>query len=449
MDMQTDRIEDLMGERRFRFFEGDITINREWIEYHVRKCDTVLPLVAIATPATYVREPLKVFELDFEANLPIIRSCVKYGKRVLFPSTSEVYGMCADAEFDPEASPLVLGPINKPRWIYSCAKQLMDRVIHAYGMDMQTDRIVDLLPEKRFHFFEGDITINKEWIEYHVKKADVVLPLVAIATPATYVREPLRVFELDFEANLPIVRAAVRHRKRLVFPSTSEVYGMCRDAEFDPERSELVLGPINKPRWIYACAKQLMDRVIHAYGEQEGLDYTLFRPFNWIGAGLDSINTAKEGSSRVITQFLGHIVRGEPIRLVDGGTQRRAFTYIDDGIAALMRIIENPGGVATRRIYNIGNPANDFSVRELAEKMVALALKYPEYRESAKAVTIVETTAADYYGAGYQDVQNRVPRIANTRADLGWAPQVGMDEALTRIFDAYRGHVADARALVD
>ena len=124
---------------------------------------------------------------------------------------------------------------------------------------------------------------------------------------------------------------------------------MCGDAEFDPEPSDLVLGPINKPRWIYACAKQLMDRVIHAYGMQEGLDYTLFRPFNWIGAGLDSINTAKEGSSRVITQFLGHIVRGEPIKLVDGGTQKRAFTYIDDGIAALMTIIANPGGIATRQ----------------------------------------------------------------------------------------------------
>ena len=69
--------------------------------------------------------------------------------------------------------------------------------------------------------------------------------------PATYVREPLRVFELDFEANLPIVRPCVRYKKRLVFPSTSEVYGMSRDAEFDPETLELVLGPINKPRWIY------------------------------------------------------------------------------------------------------------------------------------------------------------------------------------------------------
>jgi len=234
-----------------------------------------------------------------------------------------------------------------------------------------------------------------------------------------------------------------------VFPSTSEVYGMCDDAEFDPERSDLVLGPINKPRWIYACAKQLMDRVIHAYGMQEGLDYTLFRPFNWIGAGLDSINTAKEGSSRVITQFLGHIVRGEQIKLVDGGTQKRAFTYIDDGIAALMKIIENRNSIAAGKIYNIGNPANNFSVRELATMMLDLALTYPEYRETAARVRIVETTAAEYYGTGYQDVQNRVPRIENTCTDLDWRPSVGMNDALARIFDAYRGQVEFARQLVD
>jgi nucleoside-diphosphate-sugar epimerase len=318
-----------------------------------------------------------------------------------------------------------------------------------YGMDMSTDRVTDLLDDKRFRFFEGDITINREWIEYHVRKCDTVLPLVAIATPATYVREPLRVFELDFEANLPIVRAAVRHRKRLIFPSTSEVYGMSRDRRFDPETSELVLGPINKPRWIYACAKQLMDRVIHAYGMQEGLDYTLFRPFNWIGSGLDSVNTPKEGSSRVITQFLGHIVRGEPIRLVDGGRQKRTFTYVDDGIDALMRIIENPRGIASGKIYNVGNPRNNHSVKDLARMMVDLALQYPEYRENARRVQLVPVTAEAYYGKGYQDVQNRVPGIANTTRDLGWRPRVGMSRALARIFDAYRGHVAEARALVN
>jgi len=318
-----------------------------------------------------------------------------------------------------------------------------------YGMDMGTDRIADLLDEKRFHFFEGDITINKEWMEYHIRKCDTVLPLVAIATPATYVKEPLRVFELDFEANLPIVRACVKYRKRLIFPSTSEVYGMSRDREFDSDTSELVLGPINKPRWIYSCAKQLMDRVIWAYGMEQNLDFTLFRPFNWIGAGLDSINTPKEGSSRVITQFLGHIVRGEPIKLVDGGQQKRSFTYIDDGIDALLKIIQNPQGVASGKIYNIGNPKNNLSVRRLAELMLKKALKYDEYRSHAKRVKIVNVAAAAYYGKGYQDVQNRVPQIANTRRELRWTPRVGMMDALDRIFEAYRDHVVEARRLVE
>ncbi len=316
-------------------------------------------------------------------------------------------------------------------------------------MDMYDDRIRPLLDNPRLQYFEGDITINREWIEYHVKKCDVVLPLVAIATPATYVREPLRVFELDFEANLSIIRLCVKHRKRVLFPSTSEVYGMCRDAQFDPYASELVYGPIEKPRWIYACSKQLLDRVIHAYGMRGELDYTLFRPFNWIGSGLDNLHAAKEGSSRVITQFLGHIVRGEDVRLVDGGHQRRCFTGIADGIDALMKIIDNRNGRASRRIYNIGNPANSLSVRELAEQMLRAAATYPEYRDSAARVRLVETTAAEYYGAGYQDVENRVPKIDDTCTELDWRPRVSMQQALQEIFEAYRGQTRLASALIE
>jgi len=318
-----------------------------------------------------------------------------------------------------------------------------------FGMDMFDDKVREFSDHPRFHFFEGDITINQEWIEYHVKKCDVVLPLVAIATPATYVQEPLKVFQLDFEANLPIIKWCVKYKKHVVFPSTSEVYGMCKDGEFDPENSDLVYGPINKPRWIYACSKQLLDRVIAAYGQQEGLKYTLFRPFNWIGGGLDSIHTPKEGSSRVITQFFGHIVRGETIKLVDGGQQKRAFTYVDDGISALMKIIENKDGKATGQIFNIGNPSNNYSVRELATMMLDLAKEYPEYAEGLSRVKMVETTSGEYYGKGYQDVQNRVPKIENTMRDLDWAPTITMAEALRHIFDYYRGQVANAKDLVN
>ena len=320
---------------------------------------------------------------------------------------------------------------------------------NVYGMDMQCGRLTDIISHERFHFFEGDITINHEWVEYHIKKCDVVLPLVAIATPATYVKDPLSVFELDFEANLPIVRACVRYKKRILFPSTSEVYGMCADTAFNPYESNLVLGPLTKPRWIYSCAKQLMDRVIAAYGQQQGLDYTLFRPFNWIGSGLDSLHTPKEGSSRVVTQFLGHIARGENIKLVDGGAQRRSFTDVSDGVAALMQIINNEDGKATGKIYNIGNPANDLSVRELAELMLEIARDIPEYQSGAAKVTLEDVTSDKYYGKGYQDIQTRVPWIDNTKTELHWEPKIDIRDALRHIFEAYRHEVANAQALID
>ncbi len=306
-----------------------------------------------------------------------------------------------------------------------------------YGLDMSDNKLEHSIGHPRFHFLEGDITINKEWIEYHIKKCDVVLPLVAIATPVTYVKDPLRVFELDFEENLKIIRQCVKHRKRVIFPSTSEVYGMSPDREFDEESSPLMLGPINKERWIYSCAKQMLDRVIYAYGEHEGLRYTLFRPFNWIGPKLDSISTAKEGSSRVLTQFLYDILAGEPIQLVDGGQQRRSFTFIEDGIDCLMRIIENRDGKADRGIFNIGNPGNDLSVKELAEKLVALVKEYPAYREKAEKCRIVETTSDTFYGKGYQDMLTRVPSVKNARERLGWTPTTGIDEALRKTLDFY------------
>ena len=313
---------------------------------------------------------------------------------------------------------------------------LRDTGWEVFGMDIGEDRIHDHLGHPRFHFLEGDIAINREWIEYHVKACDVVVPLVAIATPKAYVDTPLAVFELDFEQNLRIVRQAVQYDTRVVFPSTSEIYGMCSDKVFSEETSPLVLGPIRKERWIYACAKQLLDRVIWAYGHQ-GLRFTLFRPFNWIGPKLDDITTPKEGSSRVVTQFLGHLLRGEPIRLVDGGRQRRCFTYIDDGVEALMRILENTGGRADGRIFNLGNPDNDCSVRELAGQLVEILSGFPGYEHVQRTARLLEVSSAEYYGEAYQDIQVRVPDLTNARTALGWEPRIGLRDALERTVAHY------------
>ena len=306
-----------------------------------------------------------------------------------------------------------------------------------YGLDISDDKLEHSRDNTRFHFLEGDVTINKEWIEYNIKKCDVVLPLVAIATPLSYVKEPLKVFELDFEENLKIIRMCVKYRKRVVFPSTSEVYGMSPDTEFDEETSHLTLGPINKERWIYSCSKQLLDRVIYAYGKHEGLRYTLIRPFNWIGPRLDSINAAKEGSSRVLTQFLYNILAGEKICLVDGGKQRRSFTYIEDGIDCLMKIIENKNGCADSEIFNIGNADNDISVKELALKLIEGVKKYPSYRERAEKCHIEEVTSGEFYGSGYQDILSRVPSIKKAKEKLGWSPVTPIDEAIQKTLDFY------------
>ena len=304
-----------------------------------------------------------------------------------------------------------------------------------YGMDVGDHKLTQSLGHPRFKFVEGDITINREWIEYHVKKCDAVIPLVAIANPTQYVKDPLRVFELDFEANLDIVRKCAKYKKRLIFPSTSEVYGMSPDEELSEDTSSMVYGPIEKQRWIYASSKQLLDRVIYAYGVRDNVDYTLFRPFNWIGPQLDNVFEPKEGSSRLFTQFISNIIFKKPIQLVDGGQQSRSFTFIDDGVDALIRIIANKDGCATRQIFNIGNPKNDVSVAQLAQLMIAAFKNYPEYRENAEQAQLVEVPSAQYFGKYYQDIQRRVPCIKNATEKLGWQPKVGLEEAIRLTLD--------------
>ncbi|MBK9383728.1 MAG: bifunctional UDP-4-amino-4-deoxy-L-arabinose formyltransferase/UDP-glucuronic acid oxidase ArnA [Planctomycetes bacterium] len=304
-----------------------------------------------------------------------------------------------------------------------------------HGLDLHSDKVGHLLGRSDFHFHEGDISIHREWIEYHVRKCDVILPLVAIATPIEYTRNPLRVFELDFEENLKVVRYCAKYKKRIIFPSTSEVYGMCPDEEFDENRSSLVLGPIQMQRWIYACSKQLLDRIIWAYGAQHGLAFTLFRPFNWIGPRLDSLGSARIGSSRAITQLILNLVDGTPIQLIDGGEQKRCFTDVSDGIDCLFRIIENQGGLCDGQILNVGNPVNEASIRELAEMLVE-RFEAHELRPlfpPCAGFRLVES--GSYYGKGYQDVQHRRPSIRNAKRCAGWTPQVALEASIERTLD--------------
>lgn len=306
-----------------------------------------------------------------------------------------------------------------------------------YGLDLRSNYITHLLDRPGFFFREGDISIHREWIEYHIRKCDIILPLVAIATPIEYTRNPLRVFELDFEENLRIVRYCVKYKKRILFPSTSEVYGMCQDENFDEDNSKLITGPIRMQRWIYSSSKQLLDRVIWAYGAKDGLKFTLFRPFNWIGPKLDSLTSARIGSSRAITQLILNLVQGSPIQLVDGGEQKRCFIDIEEGIEALFRIIENKNGICDGQIVNIGNPDNEASIKEMAEMLVKKFDKHPYRKKFPPFAGYMIVESGAFYGKGYQDVQHRKPSIKNAMRLLDWEPKIKLEKSIEKTLDFF------------
>ncbi len=318
---------------------------------------------------------------------------------------------------------------------------LIERIIEktewdVTAFDLQGDNLGNLDPS-RVSIKLGDMYREDGWLEEQIEKSDVVIPLAGIAKPAYYITNPLMTFELDFEQNLKIVRMCVQHRRRIIFPSTSEVYGMSSGDTLMEDESLLVQGPIKNTRWIYSCSKQMMDRVIAAYGQERGLPYTLFRPFNWIGPRLDTFRDAEARKARSITQMIYDVSVGRPVTLVDGGVQRRSFTYVTDGVDGLMAIIADKKSAANGEIFNIGNPDSNHSIKALALEVIAAMKEFPKFRDAAEKATIVERPSTDYYGRGYEDVQDRKPSIAKAMELLDWHPTVGFAEAVRRTVKFY------------
>lgn len=307
---------------------------------------------------------------------------------------------------------------------------------HVHAMDLQASKLEPHLAHARLHFHQGDIREQLGWIEEKIAGCDVVLPLVAIASPAAYVQNPLAVFELDFESNLTIVRLCAKHKTRLIFPSSSEVYGMQAGEPCVEDSSNCITGPIHKERWIYSSSKQLLDRVIYAYGTHHALPYTIFRPFNWYGPGLDNV-WENIPSNRVIASFLNSMLHRRSITLINGGAQKRCFCYIDDAIDALLRIIENANAAADQQIFNIGHPGAETSIKNLAALMLAELGTHADYQNIANDISLTTATGNVYYGTGYQDMNTRIPDISKAEHKLGWKPTTGLEEGLRKTIAYY------------
>lgn len=301
------------------------------------------------------------------------------------------------------------------------------------GADINFTR-VNKISDPRFDYKNLNMVTDHEFVDKLVSEHDIVMPLVAIATPKTYVEKPMTVFRLDFEENLRIIKLCAKLNKRIIFPSTSEVYGKS-NPPFNEDNSDLSYGPIKYSRWIYACSKQLLDRVIFAINQEQNnsFRFTLFRPFNWIGPYLDSLESSSEGSSRLITQLIDDALNKSKITLVDGGNQRRCFTDVRDGVGALKEILLNETK-SNGQIFNIGNPWNDLSVRDVA-------LRVSNQLQQSNLVKHVEfevKSSNEFYGAGYQDVSGRIPDISKLGDILGWIPKYTFEESLNTIIDVYK-----------
>ena len=418
-------------------FAGDRKLT-VWKATHIAQDSDMLPGTILS------QDPLRI--ACGEGVLEIVAGQAEGGLYVRGAQLARELGLVAGMRLGAKASSalrkerltrvLILG-VNGFIGNHLTERLLKDGRYEVYGLDISASALGRFIDHPHFHFVEGDISIHTEWIEYHIKKCDVILPLVAIATPIEYTRNPLRVFELDFEENLKIVRYCVKYNKRIIFPSTSEVYGMCDDHSFDEDESRLIVGPIHKQRWIYSVSKQLLDRVIWAYGKKEGLNFTLFRPFNWMGPRLDSLDSARIGSSRAITQLILNLVDGTPIQLVDGGAQKRCFTDIEDGIEALFRIIENKGNRCDGQIINIGSPDNEASILQMAEVLLGKFEAHPLRHHFPPFAGFKRVESKSFYGDGYQDVSHRRPSIKNARRLLDWEPTIEMEETIGKTLDFF------------
>jgi UDP-apiose/xylose synthase len=320
------------------------------------------------------------------------------------------------------------------------------------GIDRASDKLRQLLGHPRLRFLQMDVHDTAS-VGKILEEAGTVISLAALCNPWLYTHTAVEVIESNFTAIYPVVRLCSRLGCRLIHFSTSEVYGRTLSgctggavADATPETvalsetsTPLILGPVEAQRWCYAAAKQLLERTIFAYGVEQGLDYTIIRPFNFIGPRMDFFpGIDGEGVPRVLACFMEALMRGKPLHLVDGGANRRCFTAIGDAVDALMLILER-AEASQRKIFNIGNPANETTIAGLATRMISL------YRELVPGTPLPDTavenvTAREFYGDGYEDSDRRVPDISAITGATGWRPATGLDEALRF---AMEGFIAD------
>ncbi|MFA9477509.1 NAD-dependent epimerase/dehydratase family protein [Phycisphaerales bacterium AB-hyl4] len=325
---------------------------------------------------------------------------------------------------------------------------LVEHLLHqtdhqVLGVDVTDEKLANVdTTGMTFHL--GDVTKSPELLEEAVASSDCVVNLVAYANPSLYVTEPIQVVDLNLHGNLLVVDACRRHKRRIIQFSSAEIYGKPREGEtaFIEDETDFTYGPVHRQRWIYANAKQMLERILFAYGTSGELAFSVIRPFNVIGPRLDYLVPAGTlGGPRVFMHFMSALLSGGPIHLVDSGTATRSFTHANDAARGITAILEQPER-ANNQAFNIGNPSNNLTIRELADRMIRIYEKLTGTRSECEIINISGET---FYGEGYDDAGRHPPSIEKM-AGLGWTPKYDLDTTLTMTIEHHLQHADTSKA---
>ena len=275
------------------------------------------------------------------------------------------------------------------------------------------------LGHARLRFVRGSVA-DRALIEREIEACDVVYHLAAVADPKVYVSDPLRTMQLDLVASLHVVDAAAQYQRKLVFTSSSEVYGRNPDVPW-AEDDDRVLGSTTVNRWCYSTAKAAVEHYILAHHQRSGLEFVIYRPFNFYGPRLDSL-----GAGRVITMFLERFLTGAPVEVHGDGTQTRTFCYVEDAARA---VVAGTLADSTRNtVLNVGSD-QERSIMELAEVMKRVG----RFESDIELVPYQEA-----FGGSYEDIPRRAPDLTRIHSLLGWKATTPLADGLARTICYFR-----------
>jgi UDP-glucose 4-epimerase len=286
-------------------------------------------------------------------------------------------------------------------------------------LDMGTvKKVRHLMGNPAFHYIR-DSVLNLEILEGLIAKSDLVYHLAAVVGVEYYVGDPYEVLNVNVNGTQNVLKLAFKHQKKVVFSSTSEVYGRNPKVPWQ-EDDDRVLGSTRIDRWCYSTSKAVGEHFCFAY-HRMGLPVTITRYFNVYGPRLDQLDVG-----RIITIFMGQVLRNEPLTIIGDGTQTRCFTYIDDAIRATIAAGVAPG--TDGEVFNIGT-AVETSIADLARLMIEIG--------GAKS-TLKFVSQESVYGSSYEDIPRRVPDTTKTENVLGVLANTSLREGLARTIEWFR-----------